>query len=153
MLLLWIPFLFEIKGVSNQGHHTSFECHMMNKCFIPCNTVLQKLLSMIGIVCQMQDRKSPYDKLCDHLWCCFGTQHAHFFCHPVGYGNCQLKMSVFSDKGICMTLTLSSVVDVPSQPCCCLSSSILPLSMPLHHICIFSAITHTAYFNILRCFQ
>jgi len=37
-----------------------------------------------------------------------------FFCRPVGYEQCQLKMSVFSDKGICMTLTLSSVVDVPS---------------------------------------
>jgi len=67
-----------------------------------------------------------------------------FFCHPVGYGQCQLKMFVFSDKGICMTLTLSSIVDVPSQPYCCLSSSILSLSMPPHHICIFSAITHAA---------
>jgi len=70
-----------------------------------------------------------------------------FFCHPVGNGQCQLKMFVFSDKGIYMTLTLSSIVDVPSQPCCCLSSSILSLSMAPHHICIFSAITHASVSN------
>ena len=34
------------------------ECHIINKCVIPCKNVLQKLLSMIGIMCQMHVKKS-----------------------------------------------------------------------------------------------
>ena len=104
---------------------------MINPCFFPCDTALQKLLCLIGTMCKM------YESKCHTTSFVIVSEAPNmhtFFCNPVGYGQCQLKMPFFSNKGICMKHTLLSVVDVLSLPCCCLSSSVLPLPIPLYHI-------------------
>jgi hypothetical protein len=46
-------------------------CHMINPCFITCNSALQKLLSIISIVLQTHERQSDMMSFCDckGLWC------------------------------------------------------------------------------------
>lgn len=48
-----------------------FGCRMINPCFISCNSAVHKLLSLIGVTCQVRKRE-----LCD-LFRFFGTHHAH----------------------------------------------------------------------------
>lgn len=69
--LLFVPFMLEMIAVFTLGMLYWFWCHAITTCFIPCNNVLQKLLSKTGIMCQMHKRKScmmSFLIICEVLW-------------------------------------------------------------------------------------
>jgi hypothetical protein len=48
-----------------------FRYHMINMCFIHCNSALQKLFSMAGMLCQMHEGKihtMSFVITCEVLW-------------------------------------------------------------------------------------
>lgn len=60
-------------------------CRVMNSCFVPCKSALQKLLSAVGVTCQMLE--SPI--ICEVLWhAVYNENCAHTTCNRDGRGHC-----------------------------------------------------------------
>jgi hypothetical protein len=91
MTLLCLPFMLEMMAVFTLGMLYWFWCHVINKCFIPCNNILQKLLSTTGIMRQTHKSKScmmSFLIICEVL---LTPSSLIFFCNPVTCMPCPAK--------------------------------------------------------------